>query len=81
MLEHATEGNDLTTSLIDAITDHLVHRIKGRGDIVQGAVGIGLLHTEFLDIEAVVHLEVVTHVAHIEGIEPCLCISQGCLHL
>ena len=59
----------------------MIHGIEGRGDVVQGTVGISLLHTEFLDIEAIVHLEVVAHMTHVQRIEPRLGISQGRLHL
>ena len=81
MLENATEGDDLTAAFVDAVADNLVYRVEGRGDIGQRTVGIGLLHAQFHDIEAVVDLEVAADVAHVEGIEAGLRVAQCRLHL
>ena len=81
MLEHTTEGDDLAPTLIDAITDNLIHRIVGRGNIGEGAISCRLLHSEVLDIEAIVHLEVIAHMRHVKGIEAGLRLRQSRLHL
>ena len=81
MLEHTAEGDHLTPTLIDTITDNLVGGVIGRGDIGQRTVFRSPLHTEVLDVEAVVHLEVIADMGHVEGIETGLRLSQGRLHL
>ncbi len=81
MLQDAGEGDNLAASLVDAVADNLVDRVVGGGNILQGAVLVGLFHTQVLDVEAVVDLEVVAHMAHVEGVEACLRLGEGRLHL
>ena len=81
LLEHAAERDDLPSALIDAVADKLIHWVVGRGNIGERTIGIGLFHTQRLDVEAVVHLEIITHMRHIQGIEARLCLTQSCLHL
>ena len=81
LLEHAAEGDDLPSALIDAVADKLIHWVVGRGNIGERTIGIGLFHTQRLDVEAVVNLEVVTHMRHIQGIEASLRLTQGRFHL
>ena len=81
MLEDATEGDDLTTALVDAVTDDLINRVVGRGDALQRAILVGLLDAQLEDVEAVIDLEVVADMTHVQGIEPCLCLTQCRLHL
>ena len=44
-------------------------------------VGLGVLDTEFEDVEPIVDLEVFAHVLHVERIELGLCLAQRSLHL
>ena len=81
MLQHATERDNLTATLVDAIANNLVIRVIGRSYIVQGAILVGLFDTEFEDIKTIIHLEVSTYVTHVQGIETSLCLPECCLHL
>ena len=81
LLEHTAEGYDLPAALVDSIADNLIHGVVGRGNIVQRPVGIGLFYTQFLDVEAVVHLEVVADMRHVQRIEACLRLTECRLHL
>ena len=81
MLEHATERDDFPSSFIDTVTDDLVGGIISRGDIGQGTVFGSLFHTYFLNIKAVIHLEVIPHMRHVEGIETGLRLRERRLHL
>ena len=81
LLQHATKGDDLSASLVIAVIDTLVRKIEGGGYIAQRSVGVGLLHFQFLDIETVIHLELRARMLHIEGIETCLRLLQGDVHL
>ena len=81
MLEHTAETDYLAASLIDTITDYLVVRVEGRGNVTQRTVLVGLLHAQFHYVEAIVHLEVIAHMTEVEGIETGLCVAQSYLHL
>ena len=81
MLEHATHRNYLPTSLIITIAYHLVNRIVGTADIAYRSIQIRLFDAQFLDVETIIHLEIVPHLRHIECIETGLRLFQGDIHL
>ena len=81
MLKHTREGDHLATTLIDTIADNLVRRVIGGGDIGEGTVLSSLLHTYLFYIEAVVDLEIVTHMTHIQRIETGLRLAERRIHL
>ena len=81
LLQYSTEGDYLASALVYAVANHLVVGVVGRGDIVERPVLVGLLHSQVLDVESVIDLEVLAHVGHVEGIESRLRVPQCCLHL
>ena len=76
VLQHPGEGDYFASSLIDAVADNLVVGVVGRRDAIQCSVLVGLLHPEVQDVEAVIHLEVVAHVAHVQSVEAGLGLFQ-----
>ena len=81
LLQHSAEGDNLASALIYTVAYHLVVGVVGRCYIVERPVLVGLLHSQVLDIKSVVHLEVLAHVGHVQGIESRLRVPQGSLHL
>ena len=81
MLQHTAERDDLAPAFIDAVADNLIHGVKGRGNALQRTVLVGLLDAQLEDVEAVVHLEVVAHMTHVQRIEACLGLAQCRFHL
>ena len=81
MLEYTGKGNQLSSRLIHAIIDDLIVWVESRGNIGKTLVFYRILHTEFEDIEAIIHLEILTHMLHVESIELGLGITQSHLHL
>ena len=81
MLEESTERDDLPATLVVTVTDDLINRVIRTADISQRTILISLFNTQFLDVEAIVHLEIIRHMTHIEGIEMGLGLTQGQLHL
>ena len=81
LLQHSAEGDNLASTLIYTVAYHLVVGVVGRCYIVERPVLVGLLHSQVLDIKSVVHLEVLAHVGHVQGIESRLRVPQGSLHL
>ena len=81
MLQHAAERDNLASTLVVSVAYHLVGGVVGAGNIAQRPVLVGLLHAQIEDIKAVVDLEVVAHMAHIEGVEARLRLPQGDIHL
>ena len=81
MLEETTQRDDLPTTLVVTVTDDLIHRVIRTADISQRTILISLFDTQFLDVEAIVDLEIIRHMTHIEGIEMGLGLAQGQLHL
>ena len=81
MLEHTTEGDHLSATFVDTIANNLIRGIVGRGNISERTVFGSLFHTQVLDIKAIVHLEVIAHMGHVQGIEAGLCLRQSRLHL
>ena len=47
MLQHARKSDYLTPSLVEAIIDHLVIRVKSRGDVIKRLVGLSVFHLQF----------------------------------
>ena len=81
MLEYTGKGNQLSSRFIHAIIDDLIVWVESRGDIGKTLVFYRILHTELEDIEAIIHLEILTHMLHVESIELGLGITQSHLHL
>ena len=81
VLEDVGKGDELAPAGIDAVAYHHVIRVVGRGDEVQGAVGLGIFHMELQQVEAVVEREVLSQVLQVEGIEAGLGLAQGDFHL
>ena len=74
MLQYSAECDHLTSTLVNAVSYHLVIGVIGRSQIIQGPVFISLFDPQVEDIETIVHIEVMPHVFHVEGIESCLCL-------
>ena len=81
MLENTTERDNLAASLVDAVANDLIDGVEGRGNVGEGTVFVGLLHAYLSYIKAVIDLEIVADVSHVEGIETGLCLAQRRLHL
>ncbi len=81
MLEHTGKGNHLASILIYAVVQYLVVGIECGGDVVERAIGYGILHLHLEDVESIVHLKVLAHVLHVEGIELGLRLAQRLVHL
>ena len=80
MLQDVGESDYLASTGIQTIADNLVVRIVGRGYIVQCSILFRLFHVQFQQVEAIVHREIVSGIAQIEGIETGLRLFQGYLH-
>ena len=76
VLEHSGKGDELAAGFIHTVVDDLIVRVEGRGDVVETQVFYRILHAELEDIESVIHLEVIAHVLHVEGVELGLGIAQ-----
>ncbi len=81
MLKYTGEGDDLTSRLIDAIIENLVVWVESRGDIVERLVFHSFLYLQFENIEAIIHLEVLPHMLHVQSIELSLGFAQSLLQL
>ena len=81
MLKYTCEGDDLTSRLIDAIIENLVVWVESRGDIVERLVFHSYLYLQFENIEAIIHLEVLPHMLHVQSIELSLGFAQSLLQL
>ena len=81
MLKYTCEGDDLTSRLIDAIIENLVVWVESRGDIVERLVFHSFLYLQFENIEAIIHLEVLPHMLHVQSIELSLGFAQSLLQL
>ena len=81
LLQHTAEGDNLAPSLIDTIANHLVVGVEGGCYVAQRPVLVGLFHSEVVDIEAIIHLEVGSHIGHVKGVEAGLCLTQCRFHL
>ena len=80
MLQDAGERNDLAPAFVDTIADNLVVGIVGRGNALQGTILIGFLDAQVQDVETVIHLEVVAHMAHVQCVEACLGLTECRIH-
>ena len=81
MLQDTTERDDLTSTFIDTIADNLVHGIISGCDIGKGPILCSLFHTHLLDIKAVIDLEIIADMGHVQSIEPRLGLRECSLHL
>ena len=81
MLKHTCEGYDLSTTLVNTVTDNLIHRIERRCNVGERSVFRCLLHAYFLNVKPVINLEIVTYMSHIEGIETGLRLRECGFHL
>ena len=77
MLEHTREGYQFAAILIDSIIDDLIVWIKSRCDIGKALVFYSILHPEFKNIKAIVYLEIIAHMLHIQRIELGLGVAQS----
>ena len=77
MLEHTGKGNQFSARFIHAIIDNLVVWVEGRGDIGEALVFNGILDPKLEDVEAIIYLEILTHMLHVEGIKLGLRIAQS----
>ena len=80
MLEHTSEGNHLSATLIDTVTDNLIDWVVSRGNICESTVFSSLLHPYLLNIKTIIDLEIVAHMGHIEGIETGLSLTESRFH-
>ena len=62
---------------MDSIIDDLIVRIESRCDIGKALVFYGILHPEFKNIKAIIHLEIIAHMLHIQRIELGLGVAQS----
>ena len=69
MLQHTGKGDQLATLFVHAVVDDLVVGVEGRGYKVERLVLDSILDSQFLNIKPIIHLEVFTHMLHIEGIK------------
>ena len=80
MLQDAREGDNLTASLINTITDNLVVGVIGRSNALQRLVLVSLLHTQVQNVKAIVYFEVVAHMRHVKCIETGLRFLESGIH-
>ena len=90
ILQHTREGDDLAIlSLIVAIVNALVIRVKRGNNPLERAIVVGIANGHLLEVEGIIHLEcqrcpirlVLLVRLHIQRIELCLRFPQGNLHL
>src|SRR5574344_74392 len=65
LLQHTTVRDNLPTTGIDTLAYHLIIRVDGRSEIIQGIVFISLAHILFEDIKTIVYFEILTHIFHV----------------
>ena len=81
LLQHAAEGDEFTSSVVNTVANHHVVRVVRGSNELQRTVLFGFLDRKFQQVETVVHPEILLHGFHFEGIKPRLRLAQGYFHL